>query len=770
MRTQSFKNHFYLSAATFAVIGALASPAFGAEVYAATDTANDEILVTANRRAESLQKVPIAVTAVSEETIRKANITETKELLRLAPTLGYTQGGGDKVSSFYVRGVGTFVNADGFDQSVGVAFDGVPVARPAGAMADLVDLERVEVLDGPQGMLFGKNASAGLINIITRKPVLGVREFSGRVGYGSYNEQQVQATVNMPLGDNSAVRASAWRFAHDGYVDNIVTGIKQGRKNSWGGRLRFRWQPTSGLDVNLSGEWTGADQDIGATTIRLFQNNSKGVRTYEQGLGIVASPTNLRTTSDRPNGTKPTSQSYTAAIDYDLGGVTLSSVSNYRLVTGNQQGDVTATSAPGYYVTTQDNSNYKQWSQELRLTSPADQKLRYVLGSIYFRTDIDVAQQWIETGSSPVPGAFIARMNYTSIHYAAFGEGTFDIVPGFRAVAGFRYSHDNVKGQLDRQYLTPPTAISASYNGPGAAAGPFQASAKFSSSEPSWRLGLQYDLGPDIMAYATASRGYKAGAVDLGWKTTAAQVALNNGIVAPEFANNYEVGVRSQFFDRRLTLNVTAFTETFKNFQVALRLPTATTITINTNAGELKSKGVTAQFNLRASNNLTFTGNAAYVKARFTDFNGAPCYPGEPTLPTGSTPQAGFCIGGVQTLNGRPLSNSPTWSTNLGVNYNHDIGSDFMGFADVKYRYQSSTIFNSSQDPIEAQGAYGVVDIGIGFGPKSEQWSFRAYGTNITKTRYVSRTTAQLAGAYYIQQNTYGTVSTYGVTASWKIQ
>lgn len=724
-----------------------------------------EIVVTATRRAQNLQDVPVAVTVVSEQTLRVQNIADTRDLTRLVPSLVFVGGATTKLYNFTVRGIGTYVFSDGFDQSVGVAFDGVPLARSGGSIADLVDLDRVEVLEGPQGMLFGKNASAGLINIITKAPQLNKTEMLGRVSFGNYDELQTTGTINLPLGTNAALRASAWRFRHDGYIDAPRIGRKIGVKDSYGGRLRLRWQPRDTTDLNFTGEWTGADQDPSVTTIRTFATNALGVRDREIANGTPIGPKNLVNTSPTELFNKAETQAYTGQIDQDIGTHTLTSVTSYRNIKVRENFDPESSDAPLYISQQGDDVRYKQFSQELRLTSPASQRLRYVLGAIYFRLDLKDDFDSLLIGATPVFVSLIASTDLVSKHYAVFGEFTFDVTPTLRAIAGGRLSRDRVSGTFDRVYDQPPRGIIPAVNGPGAAFGPFSNASSVRANEPSYRLGLQYDVTDDIMLYATASRGYKAPGLDYQFFANAAVAAITQFKVAPEIAYNYEIGIRSQLFDRRLTLNVTAFEERFEDFQIAVRLPVPAPIFSTENAKELRSTGIQGTFDLRLPGGLSLGGSAAYIDARYTDFRNAACYPRQPV---GTAPGPGLCVGGVQNVNGLALANSPKFSTNLNARYDGALADGKPVFAQVNYRYQSKIVFNTVGDPFERQGGYGVVNVGAGIRTTDERFGLSLYGKNILKQNFVFRTVPQLTGAYYAQTVPYDARRTYGAALDVK--
>jgi len=554
-------------------------------------------------------------------------------------------------------------------------------------------------------------------------------------------------------------------FSHDGYVVAVRLGRKIGVKNSYGGRLRLRWQPSDSTDVNLTAEITGADQDPQVTTIRSFVTNALGVRDHEIARGTPIGPANLINTSATQLFNISQTEAFTGQIDQDIGSHTLTSVTSYRRIAVRENFDPQSSDAPLYTSIQGDNVRYRQFSQELRLTSPASQRLRYVLGAIYFRLDLDNDFNSALVGATPIPVSVLANTQLVSKHYALFGELTFDVTRRLRLIAGGRVSRDEVSGTFNRVLTAPPVAVIPALNGPGAPFGPFNFFSSVTASEPSYRFGLQYDIANDVMVYATASRGYKAPGLDYQFTANAAVAAATQFRVAPEIAFNYEVGIRSELFDRKLTLNVTAFLERFQDFQIALRLPTPAPLFSTQNAKELRSTGVQGTFDLRAFKGLTLSGSAAYIHARYTDFSNSPCYPRQPV---GTVLGDGRCVGGLQSLNGQALANSPRFSTNLTARYDIALPDGKPVFAQVNYRYQSSVAFNTVGDPFERQDAYSVVNLAAGIRTADQRFGLSLYGKNIFNQNFIYRTVPQLTGAYYAQTVAYDAQRTYGAAVDVK--
>lgn len=729
-----------------------------------SDLDSQDIVVTANRRAESIQDVPIAVTAIAPAAVERAQITDTRSFIKLVPTLGFTQGGGSRSSSYFVRGIGTYAGSDSFDTSVGIAQDGVPVSRIFGGMVDIIDVQRVEVLEGPQGLLFGKNASAGLVNIITNNAQLNETAFKGRLSYGNFNEVLANATVNVPLSKDFAVRASGWRFYNDGFIDGPTR--KYGKRNTWGGRVKLRWEPTDKLDISLSSEYAGADQDPSIPTIRVFNSNAVGVQAYEASQGTVAGPDNRRTSSVYPAFAKWNRTANFFNVDYKLGGATLTLTSGYNTFRGRENVDQTATSSPVYYVTYYDRTRYDQFTQEVRLTSDNSGPFQYVVGAFYFDLKIHTTLDVLQTGSVPTPAGIRSFIDTTSRQYALFGQATYKLTDNFRVIGGVRMSWDKINTALNRQYTFTPATIIVGLNSPGSAFGPISLTGSTKDEEPSYRAGLQFDATRDVMFYATFSHGFKGAGVDFGPFTTAGQIAANP-TVRPEKVNNYEIGLRSELFDRKLTFNATAFYEKFTDFQVNGRLPTALNQNVVQNAGGLVSKGVTVQFDARPVKGLQFNGNVAYVDTYFSDYKNAPCYPGEPTVAAGGTLVPGVCVGNIQTLDGFSASNAPKWVVLLGASYETPVTDRLVGFGTVSYRYQSRVVFNNTRDPNEFQNQYAVVDLTAGVRSEDKRWSFNLYVKNLFDKKFITRTNSQISGAYFVQQNTLDSERRFGGAVSF---
>jgi iron complex outermembrane receptor protein len=731
-------------------------------------TETGDIVVTANKRSESVQRVPISVVAVAPRTLAEAGVVSTVQLQQTVPGVSFSPSGEAKLNSFYVRGVGTYALSAALESSVGVAVDGVPLARVGGSISDLVDIERVEVLKGPQGMLFGKNATAGLIGIVTRKPELGFTGGEAHASYGSFNEYNVDATVNVALGDTAALRVTGWRFGHDGFVKDLTGRARWGDKNSYGIRVGLGIEPTAALRINLMGQFDGRNENGVAFTYREFTNTAPFgslVEAYERSRGIVPSATNL--VADPGNTPRSFGSNFylTATADLDLGdGFTLSSITSYRDLTTKGQMDPWLSASPLIRIPQlTDDEKYNQFTQELRIATPTDRPISVVAGLFYYDFNIRDVQDQAFFGV-PVPGSssYPRRNTVTNglRNIAAFGEVTWRLTPWLRAIGGVRQSNDRVTGFFDRSRTGPDAGVVP------ATVPIFSFTPKpISYDATSYRVGAQVDLAADVMVYATASRGYKAPGFNLTQSLTPGAI-VNDARVEAEIAKSYEAGIKSRFWDRRITFNVAVFDSTFSNFQTTVGLPVSPPVFVIQNAGELKSTGVEVELSVRPVTGLSLGVNGAYVDARYTDFDNAACYPLEPTLPSGSELRPGFCVGGVQTLDGFPLAQSPKWSYNASARYEAALGDDLKAFAAGNYSYRSRTFYEANRNPREVQDGYGFFNLSIGAGPQDDRWQVAFYARNLFKADFVARVRNNF-NSYY-QLPAYESQRRFGVQLSGK--
>lgn len=756
------------SCASLLPSAALAQDA-GAPIDADTSSsADNDIIVTATKRSERLQDVPIAITALSGDQLASRNVLDLQAIATITPSFRHQEGRSPSFSNYSIRGITTFTATPGVDTAVGVSVDGVPLARVTAAPTNLVDVERVEILRGPQGSLSGKNASAGVVNIVSKGVDLDERSFSGRLYYGSYNEVRAEGAVNVPIAPTFGLRVAAWTIRHDGFIDNLRTGESVGAIENQGIRLKAKFEPDADLTINITGEVINNHADGPIPTIRnIISNDPNGLIASDLALGIVPGEANLDgADGGPPNDFRINNKSLTAQIDWNIGGVTVTSLTGYRKTDDNSVYDPlsvggNASGLPYDLLTTDAFADYDQFSSELRVASSGSGPLRYVVGAFYSKLDLTQrSSQFVPAGvipTLPIPVSRATELNLSSESFSVFGQGTFDITDGLRVIAGGRYNWDKVKGTFERDYLVPPL-VPIGPSAPGASFGPFAAERKIKANKGTVTVGGQYDLATDVMAYATYSTGYHGPGLAFNIDSTAPTIAPpTNGVVRPETSTMYEAGLKSQFFDRKLTLNIAVYRETFKDFQTEARIQSLVPVLSTINAGKLRSSGVEFEYSVRPFEGFDLTGFVTYNDAKFVSFPNAPCF-------TGQTVAQG-CVGGTQDLSGERLSLAPKWTHGATARYETGIGGDLSGLVQAGYSYVGAQTYENTRDPFKAQDSYVTVDASIGIVGPDKRWSLTAYVNNLFEENFVGAVAFRdaIGGSSYMNYPVYGARRRFGI-------
>lgn len=694
----------------------------------------DEIIVTANRREQSLQQVAQSIAAVSGQSLEKQQITDFGDLQRVVPGVSFTDSNSTRGQAISVRGIGTSTSySEGIEGSVGIVIDGVPVGRQGGGLTDLADVERVEVLRGPQGTLYGKNASAGIINIITKQPTRELSAYAS-ASYGEYNDTKVRLRVSGPLAANGDLRVLlSGYFNHvDGILHDIVQNKDFNGRNEWGmrGKLAYDISPT--VSFLLSGDFTKRDVACCYVSTR---EATPFWASLEVPKGITASPTNRKSQLSgqlaQHQKTWGVSGEFNAEV---LGGQKLTSITAYRRWIEDDAVDGDGTFLPlvepvGYGV------KQRQFTQEVRLASPSGDALEYVVGGFYFkqRTDSEVAAfaSGLLFGVPNLTFVNQARTLIDTENYAGFGDVTWSIDPVFRLFGGARVTHERISYHFQRFAPTPPLLIF-----PVVAPVNFRGSS--SDTAFSWRIGAKYDVAPQVMVYGLISRGYKGGGFNLG--------TTNNSppaVIKPEIPTNFEVGLKSEMFDRKLVFNLTTYYQRFTNFQSESLTtdPNGQFVYDIKNAGKLSTRGVEVEVNAAPAQGLSINGALAYTDARYDVFLNAACYSGQVIVGTGCTQvltPAGQPSGAYsQDLSGKTLPLSPRWAYSLGARYEHQLKGSVKGFVQANWSWRDKTQTQQNQDPRKVQPAYGLFDGSIG-ATSERGWTVSVWVKNLFDKNYTT--------------------------------
>lgn len=708
-------------------LGLLCAGTAAAQDAEGPTTQIDDIIVTAQKREESLQTVPVAVSVSTGEELRNRNISNVDQLKLIVPSFESTPFGTS------IRGVGTSTFSTSIEPTVSTVVDGVVLGRPEMALGSFYDIAQVEVLRGPQGMLFGKNASAGVVSIITNRPSLSGFTAAANISLGEDGFNRSDATLNLPLGDRAALRIGGFVNELDGVVHNVTDGRSFNGNDEWGARARFLWTPTENIDVLLTADYMKQDQSITWSPYALGAGSPFTVPYALLCGGLTPSPDNDQLCIDGPQYKNRENYGFTGQVDWSLdNGLTLTSITAARRATDFSDGD--SDSLPVNILNTNiSNQWFEQFSQEFRLTSPQGGRLEYVAGLYYFRQETRQTTEQTGTFGLPLPPGLYANTTIDSLvegeSLAAFGQLSYDLTERLTLIAGLRFTHDTLSLDFDQYALLGTVGVNPTVY-------------RYDETEEdnvSWRLGLQYQLAPRSMVYATIARGYKGP----GFNQTGVSNTTTSQYVGPEIPTNYEIGAKSVLFDGRVLLNVAAFYTEFEDYQAQTLDRSVTPAAFRTiNAGDLESQGVETDFIVRLSDSLTLSGAAAWTDARYGDFAPISCYPGQtpaqgcvvvdPGFPPLVPPTTAY------DASGERLSGISEWKTSAALRYERPVFSGLQLDAMVDWSWRSEVNASANGDPNTVIDAFSLVGFNVGIGADNGSWRLSAWGRNIGDQRFPS--------------------------------
>ncbi len=684
---------------------ALASIVLGGNntVYGQEDRSDlqlEEVMVTARKREESLQDVSVAVTAVSGSALIDAQIRNSVELTKLVPSLTVASGGG---TSFAIRGIGTQAFSSGVEPSVSTMVDGVVLGRSEQSFMQLVDIERVEVLRGPQGTLFGKNSSAGVVHFITKDPSDSL-EADLTVTAIEEDEYRFGATFSAPITDTLGFRLTYGGIRDDGFIKNFYDGDTYNGGDSDTGRIKFRWQPTDALDLKWTSDVSREDDGNRVRPLRLVTDAAVAAEV----LPVVASKENYNVNLDGKIKKSVDAYGHSLDLNWGFGDYTLTSISAMRHYENDARTDNDGRPTNPVGFDQWGGNDIDQYSQELRIASPADGFFHYVVGlyAFYQTNDRDFTREVVGTVS-------VAAFSVDTTNLAAFGETTFDLTESLSAIVGARYTYDKLDYTFRRTGPIPgPVAPYSDYG---------------DDTDLSGKVALEWNFADSAMTYASIAQGYKGQAYNVIFGS---QPPLDS--VDPETSITYEIGLKSTLLDRRLIVNAALFRTDYDDFQgQTMILDGDNTAFFLTNAGEVRSQGFEIDVTALATRNLMIFGGLALVDATIEDFKDGPCSFGQK--------YRGECPDQSQDLSGKDLPFSPDWKANLNVNYSIELGSlPFEMVAKLAYQGQGDVIMDISQDKYTRQDAYHVFDFALTLQDLDQHWDITGFVKNLADHRYAS--------------------------------
>jgi len=769
----------------------------------------EEVVVTAQKREQSLQDVSAAVTAVGSDRLENSHIANLEDLQLIVPTV--TFGNDFNMAKIFIRGVGANTSTTGSEPGVALHVDGAVVARAEAQRTSLFDLERVEVLRGPQGTLYGRNATGGSINLITAKPTAELDGLA-RLTVGNFDRVDAEAAVGGPLTSWLRGRIAVKSEDHSGFGLNPVTGHDVDDLNRRMGRIHLQFLPSENLDVLLTGEWFRENDASSAVKFRRETFPGDAER-FASGIGGYASKRRDLASEFDPH-TDTDTWATTATLRWKLNdALTLTSINNYRDFETSLTQDldvsaiVNAVALTGQASTIQRRDvESQQYSSELQL-SFAGQTLNGVLGLFYFNEN----QRPTDTvGLGPVfgeptatailagrgvslatayalcnIGAHTSGINGTNplppkrvcIHsdldteaYAAFGQAVIGLgrfAGGLDSVSlklGGRYSWEERKSRNPAYIIGAGgagPAVTLFNSAPRTAANPLGTAVQRKFSDFTPEGGFEWRASEDVMLYYTYSEGFKSGAGE--------NAAGSITIVGPETIRNHEVGLKSEWFDRRLALNVSAFTYDLKGLQINKTVSggPAGFITIFENAADVSADGVEVELFGNPIERVRLNGSLAWLHSEFDDFVTAdPLDPRNvPTPPGGSNPPP-ITLVPIQ-LAGNPTRNSPEWSANLHLEYDLPgevfAGGRFTLAADASYK--DNIFFTEFNRLIEGSRAYTMFDASARYSSADSKVLAELWVKNLTDEFREASTfalaTARTLGVTYLPPRTYGLTVSY---------
>lgn len=796
-----------------------------AQSTAASDV--PEITVTAQKRVQNLQDVPIVVTTVSKQLLQDTGVKDIKDLTIVTPGLMVTSTSSEASTTARIRGVGTVGDNLGLESSVGISIDGVYRPRNSVGFGDLGEVQRIEVLKGPQGTLFGKNTSAGVINIITQRPSFKFGA-EGEVTFSNYNGVGGSASVTGPIiEDKVAARLFVADRKRDGFYD-VRTGngprtrTDDQNQDYYTIRGQVLFTPSSVFDVNVIADYTKRTENCcaavqiyeGATAaiIRAMDPASLGPTHGGVAPGSQAIPGQFDRIaySNRDTTQNIEDQGISAEANWKtnwLGGANLTSITAVRdwKRTGQTDPDYTSVDIL-FYDTNNQNSDFKQFSQELRLAGKTD-KVDWLIGAFYAKEDLkqNVALRYgtaFETygsllfsgGTNPtLIGTLLGRAPGTTFvagqgqldHYdqkedsfAIFTNNTFHLTDKLEFTQGLRYTREHKT--LDTLYNNTDNGLGCStlrsrLGAAGAGAGALLcatfANPNFNNlpdhqsrteNEFTGTVKLSYRWSPQVLTYGSYAHGYKAGGFNLDRLALPYASGLTPVLdtsFAPEFVDSYELGIKNTLFNRRLLLNATAFYQKYTGFQLNAFNGTVFTVT---SIPEVTSKGVDADFVWFPMKGLTIQGGVTYADTMYPLSDASVLGPRCTSITYGAVATAGTPAG-CSLLPGSRLSLAPLWSGSASATYEWPLWADLMGRANVSVKSNSKYNTGSDLNPVKVQGNYSVVNARFGIGPRNQRWSAEVWAQNLFDQNYY-----QVAFDATVQSGTYnaflGQPRTYGVT------
>jgi len=765
----------------------VATPAM-AEEGTVADGATGLIIVTARQRPEDAQDVPAALSVVGMSWLEQSYTLNTRDLTTLVPALNYSSAN-PRNTAFTIRGLGSSVVAvsqanDGLEPGVGYYVDGVYHARPATAAFDFTDIERIEVLRGPQGTLFGKNTTAGAINIISAAPSF-TSKLNAELSGGERRFMQGRFSATGPLaGDTLAYRLSGTFTRRDGVLRNVRTGADQNTLGAQAVRGQVLWQPSTDFRLRLIADFSNFDSECCTQVYLRVGTSLRPVARQFPGLAALAgytpastNPYDRLTDIDAPLAVKTNEGGMVGMADWNIGSATVTSITAWRFWNWDAASDRDYTGLPIQLIQ-RIPSRQDQLSQELRIASNGEAAVSYLAGLYWFHQVLTGSPNsvygpygapWLigpTTGANatPVPTNLIdgygqtGETRFAINSYAAFAEANWRVLPTVTLTGGLRYTFENKTGNYSTQVSGgPATTNPALINARLGVLRPQTYAARDRDGSLSGRANIAWQPTDDMMLYASFARGFKSGGINMSGLPLDAnnQPALATAVVRPERNTTWEAGIKSTLLERSLTLNLAAYRTTVRDFQATV-VDSSQTVALRgylSNIPEVRVQGIEADAALRIGN-LTLVGALAYGDGVYTDYPAGPCPLERQSAATAAC-----------DLTGQRLAGLPLWSQTLSADY----ALAFAGGA-VFLHADSNWRSGYSGDPTLSRftwiEGYNLTNASLGYRRKNARgkgWEIAIFARNLLNADYIQNLTIQ-AGNSGLVLGTPSDPRTVGVT------
>ncbi|MCB5186995.1 TonB-dependent receptor [Methylobacillus caricis] len=723
--------------------------------------------VTARRRLEKEQDVAATTSVVKGEQLEATRTYQVQDLPQLLPSLT-VQFLQPRQSSIAIRGIGNNPANEGLEGSAGIYLDNVYLGRPSLAIFDLLDIEQVDLLRGPQGTLFGKNTTAGVLNINTRKPVFR-SENSVEISGGSRDYEQFKAMINQPLNDMAAVRISAYKTHDDGWVKNTYDGKNLNEINRTGVRGQLLLKPSEAFNLRLIAEHNEEDSSTGTLvpysygpwTPNSFTliggppfivpnpsvnlpagtpgSNATDGLSHANSLGASNrnyDPKDYKVSVDGKQRTRTKQDALSAEANWDLNGYTLTSITAWRQWEFQPDNDLDRTDL--YAVNGGVDVRHKQYSQEIRFASPLSDVFDYVAGAYYYHQDVSNHEQYVTgpdafalTTIYPNNSAFSGSGYAKTNSYALFGQGTWHLTEKLDLTAGLRATLEKKEARVVQNRITPGPA-------PHPLLDAYDTGVQHQKDESlSSLLTASYWLNDHVLGYATYSASEKSGGYNINGVASPGAVLGTDALnIDPEKARNLELGVKSSWLDQRVIANASLFLTKVTDYQAATGASINGTYTgLLTNVGDLTSKGV--EFDLRAlvNKHLSLGLNGAYTDATF-DRGTAPT-PAEEFDGPGGTVNSGYGKG-TRSIAGNQVNGASRWTLSSNADLRWNVADNLEHYGSVQYSWRSESYGDVNNSEYSKIAGYGILNFSTGLRMTSgkHRWDLSLWARNLLDKRY----------------------------------